>query len=467
VGALPRPTQAQALLPGPRPRSAVSARRARGAGGPDPRGRDRSDPGRHRRPGPRRAPGALPAPAGRVDGDRQPARDRALRRAPAGGLISYEFAGGTVGNTLHNYSLLADDASILLGVMSETIRVGTSGYRYLSNTSSRVNLDHLQPVDGPIGRCFALVTPDGERTFAISEGKMNALAPASIPPAVFVDASALVISAYLLRCQPSDPMPDATRRAIELARAREVPVVLTLGHALRDRRAARVLARLHPRARRRRGHERGGGRGPDRRRRSAPGLRSRPRAGRPGAVHRRPDRPVPGRAHRRRGQARDPLSAPARRDPRVQPPRVQPADAAGRLRAADQGLRPHRAVSRRARAHHQHQRRRRRGAGGAAPRHGGQPLPRDPGAQLVQARPPVPDLLVDEPGVSLRQPRQLPGAGAVGAAPDPRRCRSARTASTKRPTGRADPTGGAARSGGRPGPRRRTAARSARTANTR
>ncbi len=144
-------------------------------------------------------------------------------------LITSEFAGGTVGNTLHNYSLLADDASILLGVMSETIRVGTSGYRYLSNTSSQVNLDHLQPVDGPIGRCFALVTPDGERSFAISEGQMNALAPASIPAAVFDDASALVISAYLLRCQPSDPMPDATLRAIGLARARGVPVVLTLG----------------------------------------------------------------------------------------------------------------------------------------------------------------------------------------------------------------------------------------------
>lgn len=147
----------------------------------------------------------------------------------AGGLISYEFAGGTVGNTLHNYSLLADDASILLGVMSETIRVGTSGYRYLSNTSSHVNLDHLQPVDGPIGRCFALVTPDGERTFAISEGKMNALAPSSVPEAIFADASALVISAYLLRCQPGDPMPAATERAIGLARAAGVPVVLTLG----------------------------------------------------------------------------------------------------------------------------------------------------------------------------------------------------------------------------------------------
>jgi inosine kinase len=144
-------------------------------------------------------------------------------------LISYEFAGGTVGNTLHNYSLLADDASVLLGVMSEEIRLGTSGYRYLSNTSSRVNLDHLQPVAGPIGRCFALVTPDGERTFAISEGKMNELRPESIPPAVFDDASSLVISAYLMRCKPGDPMPAATERAVSLARARGVPVVLSLG----------------------------------------------------------------------------------------------------------------------------------------------------------------------------------------------------------------------------------------------
>ncbi|MBI2390112.1 MAG: inosine/guanosine kinase [Deltaproteobacteria bacterium] len=151
--------------------------------------------------------------------------DELLREA----LIRYEFAGGTVGNTLHNYSLLADDASILLGVMSETIRVGTSGYRYLSNTSSRVNLDHLQPIDGPIGRCFALVTPDGERTFAINEGKMNGLRPESVPPAVFDDASSLVISAYLMRCKESDPMPHATRRAVALAKERGVPVVLTLG----------------------------------------------------------------------------------------------------------------------------------------------------------------------------------------------------------------------------------------------
>ncbi len=144
-------------------------------------------------------------------------------------LLSYEFAGGTVGNTLHNFSLLADSSSILLGVMSEVIRVGTSGYRYLSNTSSRVNLDHLQPVDGPIGRCFAMVTPDGERTFAISAGKMNELRPESVPTTIFEQASALVISSYLLRCKEGEPMPAATMRAIELAKANRVPVVLTLG----------------------------------------------------------------------------------------------------------------------------------------------------------------------------------------------------------------------------------------------
>lgn len=144
-------------------------------------------------------------------------------------LIFSEFAGGTVGNTLHNFSLLADGASILLGVMSDVIRVNTSGYRYLSNTSSRVNLEHLQPVDGPIGRCFVLVTPDGERTFAISAGKMNGLLPESVPARVFKNAAALLISAYLLRADSGEPMPQATLRAVELAKAEGVPVVLTLG----------------------------------------------------------------------------------------------------------------------------------------------------------------------------------------------------------------------------------------------
>lgn len=144
-------------------------------------------------------------------------------------LITSEYAGGTIGNTLHNYSVLADSRSVLFGVMSENIKIGSYGYRYLCNTSSRVDLNYLQAVDGPIGRCFTLITDDGERTFAISEGRMNQLNIHSIPTEIFKDASALVISAYLMRCKSDDTIKHATLKAIELAHAASVPVVLTLG----------------------------------------------------------------------------------------------------------------------------------------------------------------------------------------------------------------------------------------------
>lgn len=53
------------------------------------------------------------------------------------GLITHQFAGGTIGNTMHNYSVLADDRSVLLGVMCSNIEIGGYAYRYLCNTSSR------------------------------------------------------------------------------------------------------------------------------------------------------------------------------------------------------------------------------------------------------------------------------------------------------------------------------------------
>ncbi|MDA9555913.1 inosine/guanosine kinase [Vibrio sp.] len=144
-------------------------------------------------------------------------------------LVSNEYAGGTIGNSLHNYSVLSDDKSILLGVMSSVINIGDYGYQYLCKTSSRMDLNYLQGVDGPIGRCFTLITEDGERTFAISEGKMNQLHPESIPEAIFQNASALVLSAYLIRGKGSDPMFEAAMTAIKYAKQHDIPVVLTLG----------------------------------------------------------------------------------------------------------------------------------------------------------------------------------------------------------------------------------------------
>ncbi|MCL9782344.1 inosine/guanosine kinase [Vibrio sp. S4M6] len=157
------------------------------------------------------------------------AAERLYQELVTNNLITNEFAGGTIGNTLHNYSVLADDKSTLLGVMSQDIKIGSYGYRYLCNTSSRMDLNYLQGVDGPIGRCFTLITEDGERTFAISEGQMNQLRPESIHESIFENASALVLTAYLVRCKEGDPMPDATMKAIEYAKKYNVPVVLTLG----------------------------------------------------------------------------------------------------------------------------------------------------------------------------------------------------------------------------------------------
>ncbi|KPH61348.1 guanosine kinase [Pseudoalteromonas porphyrae] len=144
-------------------------------------------------------------------------------------MIDYEFAGGTIGNTMHNYSVLADDRSVLLGVMSENIKIGSYAYRFLCNTSSRVDLDYLQPVDGPIGRCFTLIDDTGERTFAISAGLMNHLRPESIDQNLIENSSALVISAYLMRTQGNETMTEATMQAVKYANDADVPVVLTLG----------------------------------------------------------------------------------------------------------------------------------------------------------------------------------------------------------------------------------------------
>lgn len=151
------------------------------------------------------------------------------RELQQGGLISHQFAGGSIGNTLHNYSVLADDRSVLLGVMCRNIEIGGYAYRYLCNTSSRTDLDYLQGIDGAIGRCFTLIGDSGERTFAISPGQMNQLRPESIPEAVIAGASALVLTAYLLRSRPGEPMREATMQAVTYAKKHGVPVVLTLG----------------------------------------------------------------------------------------------------------------------------------------------------------------------------------------------------------------------------------------------
>lgn len=144
-------------------------------------------------------------------------------------LISHEFAGGTIGNTLHNFSVLSDARSVLFGVISDPIRAKGYAYQYLCNTSSKVDLDSLQPVSGPIGRCFTLISEDGERTFAFNRGMANALTSDSIDKNVVDGASALVISSYLMRGGEGDTIEEATMTAVKYANQSGTPVVLSLG----------------------------------------------------------------------------------------------------------------------------------------------------------------------------------------------------------------------------------------------
>ena len=152
------------------------------------------------------------------------------RELKAGGQVQGEYAGGSVGNTLHNYSVLSDERSIALGAITRNITVGDYAFKYIRDTSAKVDLSYLQPSDNPMGRAICFVTPDGERTFGISRGCMNDLAPEYIPSDVIEKATALLISAYILRDEGA-PIFASTVKACELARAARVPVVMTLGTA--------------------------------------------------------------------------------------------------------------------------------------------------------------------------------------------------------------------------------------------
>lgn len=144
------------------------------------------------------------------------------------GAITGEFPGGAVGNTLHNFSILSDCPSVALGTINKNIELGDYAFKYICNTSSKVNLTYLQPSPRPMGRALCFVSPDRERTFAISKGCMNDLSEEFIPQEVVENSAALLVSAYTLRDENS-PIFRSTLRAMKIAKAANVPVVLSLG----------------------------------------------------------------------------------------------------------------------------------------------------------------------------------------------------------------------------------------------
>lgn len=154
--------------------------------------------------------------------------DKIYFESKENGSVRGEYPGGAVGNTLHNFSVLSDVRSVALGSIKREIEVGDYAFQYLSKTSSLVDMTYLQPSENPMGRALCFITPDSERTFAISKGCMNNLGVDYIPEQVIKGASSLLISAYTLR-NSKEPIFDATIKACEIAVVNHVPVVLSLG----------------------------------------------------------------------------------------------------------------------------------------------------------------------------------------------------------------------------------------------
>lgn len=154
--------------------------------------------------------------------------EKIYQECKVNGKIVGEFAGGAVGNTLHNYSTLADDRSVAIGTICENIRVGDYAFKYICNTSSKVDFSYLQPINGHMARAMCFITPDKERTFAIGKGIMNELHHSFIPKDIIQNSSALLITAFLLRDQKAN-LYESTMLATKYAKEADVPVVFSLG----------------------------------------------------------------------------------------------------------------------------------------------------------------------------------------------------------------------------------------------
>ena len=147
------------------------------------------------------------------------------------GKIIGQYPGGAVGNTLHNYSILSDDVSIMLGAICRNLSVGDYAFKYVCSTCSHVDFTRLQPCDGHMARCICFITPDYERSFAIGRGIMDELCEDYIDEDIIKKSACLLLTAYLLRDEDV-PIFKAAMKAVKFAKEAGVPIVLSLGTSL-------------------------------------------------------------------------------------------------------------------------------------------------------------------------------------------------------------------------------------------
>ena len=103
------------------------------------------------------------------------------------------------------------------------------GYDYINNLREN-NIDtYISIKQGESGRCFTFVGKDGERSFGLDFGITKQLYPYEILHSLIRDSEFLHFSAYEFRGK--NPINEATRYAIEIARKSDTKISFDLGES--------------------------------------------------------------------------------------------------------------------------------------------------------------------------------------------------------------------------------------------
>jgi inosine kinase len=139
-------------------------------------------------------------------------------------------AGGTIANTLNNYTFLSGEPAILLGAIESFIRPGTPGFAYVAQTAKAVDLSQLIARDGSTGTAITFISPDGDRCFGVAPGIAGDYPASRVPEETVQNAAVALTSLYCL-ANPARPIHDAALKLLATAKAANVPVAFGLGTA--------------------------------------------------------------------------------------------------------------------------------------------------------------------------------------------------------------------------------------------
>ncbi len=153
------------------------------------------------------------------------------------GTVRAYAAGGTVANTLNNYTYLSGEPAILLGSIEDSIRPGSPAFAYVAQTAPAVDLTHVVAAPGPTGTAITFIDTEGERSFGVAPGISGDYPAVSLPEVVVRDAAVVLTSLYCLR-PPERAIAKAALRMMSIAKEAGVPVAFGLGTAglVRERR---------------------------------------------------------------------------------------------------------------------------------------------------------------------------------------------------------------------------------------